>query len=136
MILRMNALAKGFPGIRPETVELIAKFFNAGLVPSFHRRVPLVERRLVQLAHLGTDDDGERKSYFRFSISNRQCRTAIENSKIQNAAAMKKHRLKPLTLSAKEGLALINGTQMMTAYAALNFTGQCNYARSPTLRRR
>ncbi len=116
MILRMNALAKGFSGIRPETVELIAKFFNAGLVPVIPSQGSVGSSGdLVQLAHLVLTMMGKGKviSDFRFPIGN--VGTAIENS----AAAMKKHRLKPLTLSAKEGLALINGTQMMTAYAAL-----------------
>jgi len=41
MILRANALAKGFSGIRPETVEFIMRFFNAGIVLSYLHRVPL-----------------------------------------------------------------------------------------------
>ncbi len=123
MILRMNALAKGFSGIRPETVKFIAKFFNTGLVPVIPSQGSVGSSGdLVQLAHLVLTIMGKGKviSNFQFPISSFE--TAIENWKLKienSAAAMKKHRLKPLTLSAKEGLALINGTQMMTAYAAL-----------------
>ncbi len=121
MILRMNALAKGFSGIRPETVGFIANFFNAGLVPVIPSQGSVGSSGdLVQLAHLvlAMMGKGTVISNFQFPISNFE--TAIENWKLKiSAVAMKKHRLKPLALSAKEGLALINGTQMMTAFAAL-----------------
>ena len=123
MILRMNALAKGFSGIRPETVGFIANFFNAGLVPVIPSQGSVGSSGdLVQLAHLvlAMMGKGTVISNFQFPISNFE--TAIENWKLKienSAVVMKKHRLKPLALSAKEGLALINGTQMMTAFAAL-----------------
>lgn len=116
MILRVNALAKGFSGIRPETVEFIIKFFNAELVPVIPSQGSVGSSGdLVQLAHLVLTMMGKGKviSDFRFPIGNRQSK--IENS----SSALRKHRLTPLTLAAKEGLALINGTQMMTAFAAL-----------------
>ena len=123
MILRMNALAKGFSGIRPETVGFIAKFFNAGLVPVIPSQGSVGSSGdLVQLAHLVLTMMGKGKVIFDFRFPIGNFGTAIENWKLKienSAAAMKKHRLNPLTLSAKEGLALINGTQMMTAYAAL-----------------
>jgi len=123
MILRMNALAKGFSGIRPETVEFIAKFFNEGLIPVIPSQGSVGSSGdLVQLAHLVLTMMGRGKviSGLRFPISNFGITIDSRQSQIENSAvAMKKHRLKPLTLSAKEGLALINGTQMMTAYAAL-----------------
>lgn len=109
MILRVNALAKGFSGIRPETVEFIVKFFNAGLVPVVPSQGSVGSSGdLVQLAHLVLAMMGYGKT--------------IQNSKIKiknSKQALKEVGLKPLNLTAKEGLALINGTQMMTAFASL-----------------
>lgn len=111
MILRVNALAKGYSGIRPETVEFIVKFFNAGLVPVIPSQGSVGSSGdLVQLAHLVLAMMGKGK------ISNiKQGITKYERAD----SLLKKNKLSPLRLTAKEGLALINGTQMMTAYAAL-----------------
>ncbi len=120
MILRVNALSKGFSGIRTGTVDFITKFFNAGLVPYIPSQGSVGSSGdLVQLAHLVLAMMGQGKiSDFQFSGDNWQSK--FENRKlVDSSVALKKHRLSPLTLSAKEGLALINGTQMMTAYAAL-----------------
>ncbi len=109
MILRINALAKGFSGIRPETVEFIVKFFNAGLVPVIPSQGSVGSSGdLVQLAHMVLSFLGKGKT-----IENGKLK--IENSSL----LLRKHKLQPLRLTAKEGLALINGTQMMTAFAAL-----------------
>ncbi|MFA6468481.1 MAG: histidine ammonia-lyase [Bacteroidota bacterium] len=109
MILRINALAKGFSGIRPETVAFIVKFFNAGLIPIVPSKGSVGSSGdLVQLAHLVLTMMGHGKIY--------NCRTG----KIENASTLlTKNKLIPLRLTAKEGLALINGTQMMTAFASL-----------------
>ena len=138
MILRVNALAKGFSGVRVDTVEFITKFFNAGLIPVVPSQGSVGSSGdLVQLAHLVLAMMGKGKVIFNFQIpsynSKSQSKTdaswaqkiANWNLKIENAAivdsltALKKRRLTPLTLTAKEGLALINGTQMMTAFGAL-----------------
>ncbi len=120
MILRINALAKGFSGIRPETVEFIVKFFNAGLIPVIPSQGSVGSSGdLVQLAHMVLSfmgkgkaiDNGSRKKHG--TLKNAQL--TIEDSK----KVLKRHNLQPLTLTAKEGLALINGTQMMTSFASL-----------------
>lgn len=109
MVLRINALAKGFSGVRPETVEFIVKFFNAGLIPIVPSQGSVGSSGdLVQLAHLVLAFMGHGRI------------TNIEQgiSKSDHAAAiLKKNNFAPLRLNAKEGLALINGTQMMTAFA-------------------
>jgi histidine ammonia-lyase len=109
MILRINALAKGFSGIRPETVEFIVKFFNAGLVPVIPSQGSVGSSGdLVQLAHMVLAMMGHGKT-----MNSEQLTV---NSSL---TSLKKAGLKPLKLTAKEGLALINGTQMMTAFASL-----------------
>lgn len=121
MILRVNALAKGFSGIRIGTVERITKFFNAGLIPVIPSQGSVGSSGdLVQLAHLVLTLMGKGRviSDWQSAIGNRQSK--IGNSKaVASGIALKKFGLSPLTLTAKEGLALINGTQMMTAYAGL-----------------
>ncbi|HLX11219.1 MAG TPA: aromatic amino acid ammonia-lyase, partial [Bacteroidota bacterium] len=107
MLLRMNALAKGFSGIRPETMEFLRSFFNSGVAPVIPSRGSVGSSGdLVQLSHLVLTMMGKGKVVFRRNI-------------MTAAAALKELNMKPLKLAAKEGLALINGTQMMTAFAAL-----------------
>ncbi len=109
MILRVNALAKGFSGIRPETVDFIVKFFNAGLVPVVPSQGSVGSSGdLVQLAHLVLTMMGHGSIY-----------DSAAKSIVTAKRALKKYSLTPLRLTAKEGLALINGTQMMTSFATL-----------------
>jgi histidine ammonia-lyase len=120
MILRINALAKGFSGIRPETVLCIVRFFNAGLIPVIPSQGSVGSSGdLVQLAHLVLAMMGEGKT---MNSESRKQHGTLENAQLtmnSSLTALKKAGLKPLRLTAKEGLALINGTQMMTAYASL-----------------
>ncbi|MDE3057044.1 MAG: histidine ammonia-lyase, partial [Bacteroidota bacterium] len=114
MILRVNALAKGYSGIKPETAEFITKFFNAGIVPVIPSQGSVGSSGdLVQLAHLVLAMMGKGKSC---KFGNSQTSHLKPEP---SPASLKRAHLKPLHLSAKEGLALINGTQMMTAFAAL-----------------
>ncbi len=107
MILRMNALAKGYSGIRLETMEFLRKVFNAGITPIIPSRGSVGSSGdLVPLAHLILTMMG-------------RGRVLYQNVSMDSNLALKKNNLDPLRLSAKEGLALINGTQMMTAFAAL-----------------
>ena len=107
MVLRMNALAKGYSGIRLETMEFLRKVYNTGIVPVIPSRGSVGSSGdLVQLAHLVLTMMGKGKVVY-------------GGETMDSGLALKKLGLKPLTLGAKEGIALINGTQMMTAYAAL-----------------
>lgn len=116
MILRVNALAKGFSGIRPKTVEFIVKFFNAGLIPVVPSQGSVGSSGdLVQLAHLVLTMMGKGKCISNFQSSIDDTKLKIENSN----SVLRKHGFFPFRLTAKEGLALINGTQMMTAFAGL-----------------
>ncbi|HTX19719.1 MAG TPA: histidine ammonia-lyase [Bacteroidota bacterium] len=114
LILRMNALSKGFSGVRPETVEQIARFFNAGLVPVIPSQGSVGSSGdLVQLAHMVHTMSGGGRVFADWRAP------AEDRTTISSATALRKARIPRLALTAKEGLALINGTQMMTAYAAL-----------------
>lgn len=107
MLLRMNALAKGFSGIRLGTMEMMQKVFNAGITPIIPSKGSVGSSGdLAPLAHLVLTLMGEGKALFRG--------VAMDAN-----LALRKAGLRPLTLGAKEGLALINGTQMMTAFGAL-----------------
>jgi histidine ammonia-lyase len=105
ILLRANALAKGFSGIRPQVVARLLKVFNLNLIPFIPSKGSVGSSGdLVQLAHLVLALMGEG--------------SFVVNGKLVPAAGvLRKHGLAPLELSAKEGLALVNGTQMMGSYA-------------------
>ncbi|MFI5177669.1 MAG: histidine ammonia-lyase [Vicinamibacterales bacterium] len=102
--LRANVLAKGFSGIRPETLEALIALLNAGV----HPRVPArgsvgASGDLAPLAHLALVLVGEGET--------------LDGT--AGAAALARAGLRPVALAPKEGLALINGTQATTAVLAL-----------------
>ncbi|HEV8538991.1 MAG TPA: histidine ammonia-lyase [Bacteroidota bacterium] len=107
MILRLNALAKGFSGIRVETMEFFKRAFNSGIVPVIPSRGSVGSSGdLAPLAHLVLTMIGKGKVWYKGKL-------------LTSGAALRAIRLKPLKLGAKEGLALVNGTQMMGAFGAL-----------------
>ncbi len=114
MVLRVNALAKGYSGIRLSTVELLMEMLNHNIVPIIPSQGSVgASGDLVQLAHLVLAMMGKGKAWVKGEGRS-------EKGKVVNAAtALRRNKLQPVKLTAKEGLALINGTQMMTAYAAL-----------------
>ncbi len=114
MLLRANALAKGYSGIKPETVNYLINFLNYHITPIIPSQGSVGSSGdLVQLAHLVLAMMGEGDVWVGKSIDPGKLK------KIPANFALKKFKMKPVKLSAKEGLALINGTQMMTAYASL-----------------
>ncbi|MEX0601742.1 MAG: aromatic amino acid lyase, partial [Bacteroidota bacterium] len=115
IVLRANALAKGYSGIRPQTIDLLLAMLNASLIPVIPSQGSVgASGDLVQLAHLVLAMMGKGDVWKRDGKGTESSRTALRRA-----------RLHPVVLEAKEGLALINGTQMMTAYAAL----ACHQAR-------
>ena len=112
MVLRVNALAKGFSGIRLSTVELLLEMLNRNMIPVIPSQGSVgASGDLVQLAHLVLAMMGKGKIFPKDK--------RIHYKFIDSGTALRKNGLRPVRLTAKEGLALINGTQMMTAYAAL-----------------
>ena len=107
MLLRANVLAKGMSGARLETLELLVAMINAGLHPLIPSQGSVgASGDLAPLAHLALAIVGE-------GSCNRK-------GQVQpSAEALREAGLKPAVLEAKEGLALINGTQLMTGIAGL-----------------
>ncbi len=117
MLLRANALAKGYSGARVETVELLVDVLNAGLVPYVPARGSVgASGDLAPLAHLALPLVGEGEA-------------TLDGLRLAGADALAAAGLSPVRLAAKEGLSLINGTQFMTAMAALGLTRAMRLAR-------
>lgn len=114
-LLRLNALAKGNSGIRLETLQLLIEMINNNIIPVIPSQGSVGSSGdLAPLSHLVLAMIGEGKVKVTNHIFD-----AENNCKAVSAkSAFKKFNLKPVKLSAKEGLALINGTQMMTAFAS------------------
>jgi histidine ammonia-lyase len=107
MLLRANTLAKGFSGVRVETIELLVAVLNAGVVPRVPARGSVgASGDLAPLAHLALPLVGEGEA-------------ALDGTMLPGREALRVAGLAPITLAAKEGLSLINGTQFMTAMATL-----------------
>ncbi len=107
LLLRANVLASGFSGIRPELLELLAALLNTGVTPVIPEKGSVgASGDLAPLAHLALVVIGEGEAYWR-------------SERLTGAEALRRAGLKPLALAAKEGLALLNGTQAMTAVGAL-----------------
>lgn len=114
MLLRANALAGGNSGIRPATLQLLIALINNNIIPVIPSQGSVGSSGdLVPLAHLALTLLGEGD----VEVCTFDNRGEVTRAKKMSAkAALKKAGLTPIALSAKEGLALINGTQMMTAY--------------------
>ena len=116
MLLRINALAKGNSGIRPETVQLLVEMMNNNIIPVVPSQGSVGSSGdLVQLSHLVLAMIGKGKVQL---IKNVFDEYAGQTKIISSKLALKNFGLQPVKLQAKEGLALINGTQMMTSFAA------------------
>lgn len=107
MLLRCNALARGNSGIRVSTVETLLEMLNRGLHPLIPSQGSLgASGDLALLAHMVLPMLGEGRAEYKGDI-------------LPGAEAMRRAGLEVTQLTAKEGLALINGTQVMTAIGAL-----------------
>jgi histidine ammonia-lyase len=107
ILIRANTLARGFSGIRLETLELLIEFLNRGINPVIPEKGSLgASGDLAPLAHMACVLIGEGEAIYKNEISS-------------GKAALEKAGLQPITLAAKEGLALTNGTTVMTAVGLL-----------------
>lgn len=107
MLLRINALAKGYSGIRLETVETLINMLNSKVHPLIREQGSVgASGDLCPLAHMVLVMIGEGKAEYNGVV-------------MDGKSAMKIANIPKISLVAKEGLALINGTCAMTAVAAL-----------------
>ncbi len=116
MLLRLNALAQGHSGIRLETLQLLAEMINNNIIPVIPSQGSVGSSGdLAPLAHLVLAMIGKGKVQLFKDVTDD---SQFSRKPVSAASALKQFGLKPIKLGAKEGLALINGTQMMTAFAA------------------
>ena len=107
MGLRANVLALGLSGIRCEVVELLCEMLNRRVYPVVPEKGSVgASGDLAPLAHLALSLIGEGEAFF-------------EGQRLPGAEALRRAQLTPLQLEAKEGLALLNGTQAMHAVGGL-----------------
>lgn len=116
LLLRINALLLGVSGIRPQVIELMAEMLNRGVAPVIPEQGSLgASGDLAPLAHLALVLVGEGTASYAGEL-------------LQGGEALRRAGLAPVKLEAKEGLALINGTQAMTAVGALACYDAANLA--------
>jgi histidine ammonia-lyase len=107
MLLRANVLAKGYSGARYEVLETLVEMLNRGLLPVIPSRGSVgASGDLAPLAHLASVMIGEGEAVW-------------QDRRLSGREAMASAGVEPLVLHAKEGLALINGTQFMTGIGLL-----------------
>jgi len=107
MTLRANVLAKGCSGVRVCLIDTVLEMINQGVVPYVNEKGSLgVSGDLSPLSQFAEVAIGEGRAWYKGEL-------------MSGAQAMERAGIKPTDLTAKEGLGLINGSQMMTAGAAL-----------------
>lgn len=118
MLLRINALAKGFSGIRLSTLSTLVEMLNKGVHPIIPEKGSLgASGDLAPLSHMVLVLMGEGE--------------AIYNGELMTGmAAMEKAGIIPVKLTSKEGLSLINGTQVMTSIGALTIYDAINLSKT------
>ncbi|WP_152446464.1 histidine ammonia-lyase [Bacillus sp. THAF10] len=109
LVLRANALLKGFSGVRPILIERLLDYVNEGIHPVIPQQGSLgASGDLAPLSHLVLTLLGEGEVFYK-------------GEKRDTASVLAEKNIIPLELKAKEGLALINGTQAMTAVGVVAY---------------
>jgi histidine ammonia-lyase len=108
MIARLNSLMQAHSGVHPELCQLLATLIERDIVPCIYEHGGVgASGDLVQLAHLGLTLIGEGEVYFEGAVR-------------PTAAVFAAQGIKPLTIHIREGLAILNGTSVMTAIGLVN----------------
>lgn len=108
LLLRLNVFAKGYSGVRPVLFNTFLEMLNKNLIPVFYEKGSVgTSGDLAPLSQMGLVVIGESKAYWQGKI-------------IPGALALKKAGISPVPLAYREGLAIMNGSQFMTAIAAFN----------------
>ncbi len=104
LLLKIQSLSYGHSGVQLLTVERLIEFYNNDILPVIYTQGSLgASGDLAPLAHLSLPLLGEGEVYF-------------EGKKVHTSEVFKKFNWQPIVLQSKEGLALLNGTQFMSAY--------------------
>ena len=107
IFLRANVLVLGFSGVRLEIVEFLCQILNRGVYPVIPEKGSVgASGDLAPLAHLALALIGEGESFF-------------ENERLASLDALSRAGMNPIILKAKDGLALLNGTQAMHSVGGL-----------------
>ena len=118
MLLRANALAKGYSGIRLSTLNTLIDMLNNGVHPIIPEKGSLgASGDLAPLAHMVLVMLGEGEAYYK-------------GERIFGKEAMDRAGISVVELTSKEGLALINGTQVMTSIGALALYDAINLSKT------
>lgn len=105
MLTKLSSLARGFSGIRPIVIDTLIALYNAGIVPAIPAK-----------GSVGASGDLAPLSHMTLAILG-VGEVRVKGELVQAADALKAAGIAPVVLAAKEGLALINGTQASTALA-------------------
>ncbi len=117
LVLKVNTLAKGYSGVRPEIVDALLGLYHRGVTPVVPSQGSVgASGDLAPLAHLVLVLLGEGQAEYEGRI-------------LPGGEALREAGLKPIHLGPKEGLALLNGTQVSTALAALAYLRADNLLR-------
>lgn len=118
MLLRANALAKGYSGIRLSTLNTLIDMLNRGIHPVIPEKGSLgASGDLAPLSHMVLVMLGEGEAYY-------------QGKRLKGIEAMKRAEIPTVELTSKEGLALINGTQVMTSIGALTLYDGINLSKT------
>ncbi|MFA6150492.1 MAG: histidine ammonia-lyase [Chitinophagaceae bacterium] len=106
LFLKIKGLCGGYSGVRTIIVERLVDFYNKGIIPVVFEQGSLgASGDLAPLAHLSLPLLGKGKVHYKGQI-------------VDSIEALKAEGIEPIALAAKEGLALLNGTQFMSSYAS------------------
>tara|TARA_R100000935_G_scaffold8302_1_gene17297 strand:+ start:9014 stop:10525 length:1512 start_codon:yes stop_codon:yes gene_type:complete len=104
LLLKIQSLSYGYSGVQLQTVERLVDFYNNDILPVIYNQGSLgASGDLAPLAHLALPLLGMGDVW-------------IDDNIVPSEKILKKHNWEPIALQAKEGLALLNGTQFMSAY--------------------
>ncbi|HID88538.1 MAG TPA: histidine ammonia-lyase, partial [Anaerolineae bacterium] len=107
MLLKINSLCSGYSGTRPEIAQFLVDMLNRGVIPCIPEKGSVgASGDLAPLAHMTLVMLGLGEAWYEGEI-------------LSGRKALERAGIPAIKLAAKEGLALLNGTQVMTAYAAL-----------------
>ncbi len=108
LLLRLNVFAKGYSGVRPILFKTFLEMLSKNVTPVFYEKGSVgTSGDLAPLSQMGLVVIGEGKAYWKGKI-------------LSGKIALKKAGIKPVPLAYREGLAIMNGSQFMTAIAVFN----------------